>query len=286
MKKYRQTSCKQAQGSCSDASPWHRTVRELRFAHWEALEALPRMEPDLDSVQAGRHNGHWEALQPPEGGRLRRPAAPDLAACLLHQKLQLLDCCAFLRRHPEAGFVASQPVPLPGCGGAEAAASTPAADTPEGGQCKRTLSAALLEEAGLSAAPQPAIGLGGGPVPAWASAAAAAAGGPDQDSDTRVEDPSESEAVTPPSALEASAESEEFASCVEEDEEEEGPGVEGLAELQRPAGRAAGNRGVQFPSLVLRVPPLVTSDMLAEREAALSAMGKATAVSPQKTLVQ
>jgi hypothetical protein len=30
---------------------------------------------------------------------------PDFAACLLHQKLQMLNCCIFLIRHPDAAYI-------------------------------------------------------------------------------------------------------------------------------------------------------------------------------------
>ena len=102
-------------GSCH----WRRMMRELRFAHWEALQPLPRMEgshsssSSRDGARAQHHNKHWEALKlpvrrsPDQASSL--PHAPDAGAGLLHQKLQMLDCCMLLRRQPEAGFVASRP---------------------------------------------------------------------------------------------------------------------------------------------------------------------------------
>ena len=49
-------------------------------------------------------NSHWQAsvLAEITGGM---PNAPDLGACILHQKLQMLNCCIFLIRHPDAAFI-------------------------------------------------------------------------------------------------------------------------------------------------------------------------------------
>ena len=84
-------------------------VRELRFAQWEARAPLPRMKATGIAQQNGP-NSHWGAsvLASMAGGM---PDAPDLAACLLHQKLQMLNCCIFLIRHPDAAYIS---LPLPG----------------------------------------------------------------------------------------------------------------------------------------------------------------------------
>ena len=80
-----------------------RMLRELRFAHWEALVPLPRMEPQ-GAAHEGGPNGHWQAgvLAQQAGAS---PDAPDLKACVLHQKLQMLNCCILVARHPEAAFI-------------------------------------------------------------------------------------------------------------------------------------------------------------------------------------
>ena len=135
-----------------------RMVRELRFAHWEALEPLPRMEhPARSSSSASasaaaaiqQQNSHWDALLPPQSGSFKRrpPPAPDLAAGLLHQKLQMLDCCVWLRAHAGAGFVASPAVHADGSmPDTTQPDQAPGVDAP----FARSLSEALLRESGLS----------------------------------------------------------------------------------------------------------------------------------------
>jgi hypothetical protein len=78
-------------------------VRELRFAQWEARAPLPRMKATGTAQQQGP-NSHWgtSVLASMAGGM---PDAPDLSACLLHQKLQMLNCCIFLIRHPDAAYI-------------------------------------------------------------------------------------------------------------------------------------------------------------------------------------
>eukprot|EP01137_Pigoraptor_chileana_P031730 Opistho-2@20011 len=52
---------------------WTEFLREIRW-HWESLTLLPRMSGG---------DGHNEG----------RPALPDMSLCVLHQKLQMLNCC-------------------------------------------------------------------------------------------------------------------------------------------------------------------------------------------------
>ena len=92
-------------------------LRELRFAHWEARIPLPRMEPQGSALE-GSPNSHWQAgVLAQQAGIL--PDAPDLKACVLHQKLQMLSCCILVARHPEAAFTTL---------------SIPSAGSPSGGQ--------------------------------------------------------------------------------------------------------------------------------------------------------
>ena len=117
-------------------------LRELRFAHWEARTPLPRMEPQ-GSLHEGGPNGHWQAgVLAQQTGNL--PDAPDLKACVLHQKLQMLNCCILVARHPEAAFIML---------------SIPSAGSPLGGQAvkmrmPRLVTSDLLaeREAALTAA--------------------------------------------------------------------------------------------------------------------------------------
>lgn len=95
-----------------------RMVRELRFAQWEAHQPLPRMKAQRGAQQQRGPNSHWWAgvLAGRAGGL---PDAPDLRACILHQKLQMLDCCIFLSRHPDGGFITlNVPAAGPPSGGA------------------------------------------------------------------------------------------------------------------------------------------------------------------------
>ena len=95
-----------------------RLVRELRFAQWEARAPLPRMKTQQGARLHGP-NSHWQAsvLAEMTGGM---PDAPDLGACILHQKLQMLNCCIFLIRHPDAAFIS---LSLPSTGAASDAQS-------------------------------------------------------------------------------------------------------------------------------------------------------------------
>ena len=80
-----------------------RLVRELRFAQWEARAPLPRMKTQGATRLRGP-NSHWQAsvLAEMAGGL---PDAPDLGACILHQKLQMLNGGIFLTRPPDAAFI-------------------------------------------------------------------------------------------------------------------------------------------------------------------------------------
>jgi Rab3 GTPase-activating protein catalytic subunit len=63
---------------------WERVVRDMRFLHWERGVPLPRMASDASAS--------------PDG-------VPDFAACLMHQKLQLLNIC-IARRADDAAAAA------------------------------------------------------------------------------------------------------------------------------------------------------------------------------------
>lgn len=90
------------------ATLWLRFVRELRFSHWEPLVRLPRMpavpdpSPAIDPTMNPSHRPRLSGAAP----------LPDLAAGLLHQKLQLLDHCVAVLRQPGTAF---EP-PLPSAG--------------------------------------------------------------------------------------------------------------------------------------------------------------------------
>ena len=122
-------------------------LRELRFAHWEARIPLPRMDPQGGSPGGGP-NSHWQSgLLAQQTGNL--VDAPDLKACVLHQKLQMLNCCILMARHSEAAFITL---------------STPSVGSRSGGQAvklrvPRLVTSDLLaeREAGLRAAGDPII---------------------------------------------------------------------------------------------------------------------------------
>ena len=70
---------------------WRRFTREIRFAHWDRGVPLPR----FDAVVTNDDGEEEEEL-------------PDANACLLHQKLQLLNLCIHRRvRASKAAFEAS-----------------------------------------------------------------------------------------------------------------------------------------------------------------------------------
>ncbi|BDA43382.1 Rab3 GTPase-activating protein catalytic subunit [Coccomyxa sp. Obi] len=205
---------------------WLRLVRELRFAHWEAQELLPRMTRTANSGSASpsgqqQHNLHWRAIR-----HAQPPDAPDLAAGLLHQKLQMLNCCTFLRRHPEAAFVTAPAVATP--------ESLPWAGI-QAGAARRSI-APLAQEVGRLVRE---------------STAAVAA---DQSEDAKESDT-------------------DYASCCDD--------LPSAADIDAAAADAAQSMEVDeaelYPSFELRLPSPVTSDMVAEREAALAALGEAGA---------
>ena len=85
---------------------WQRFVREVRFAHWDRGVPLPRAEnSDENSENSGNDF--------PE-------TAPDVLACVLHQKLQMLNACIHRRvarreaEFAESGVSALGPTPLAG----------------------------------------------------------------------------------------------------------------------------------------------------------------------------
>ena len=204
-----------------------RLVRELRFAHWEAQEQLPRMTRAASSSSASpsgqQHNQHWRAIR-----HAQAPDAPDLAAGLLHQKLQMLNCCTFLCRHPEAAFVTAPAVarpeslPLAGIQPADRPGAARSSIAPLAQQVGR-----LVRESAASAAAE------------------------------QAEDEKESDT--------------DYASCDD---------LSSAADIDAATADSAHSmdvdEGVLYPSFELRLPPPVTSDMVAEREAALAALGERT----------
>jgi hypothetical protein len=268
-------------------------VRELRFAHWEALEPLPRMEAASGSGSTGESSGAggagslqsrnslWEALLPPPAHAAglrqgRPPAAPDLAAGLLHQKLQMLDCCIWLRRHPGAAYVASPPVRMDSSmPGAQSAADRSAAGNSVDAPFVRSLSEALLRESGLSDMDAEPRSADGRPPPRGVAAPRQGAASVGTPRDSSAQSGSETTAAAR-SALETpDTGSEDFASCRDEEEGEDAGAAADEAGLPDQAWRdeELARAGLLFPALRLRLPPLATSDMMAEREAALAALG-------------
>lgn len=198
-------------------------VRELRFAHWEAQEQLPRMRRRRahvsQSAPGQQHNRHWDAIKHPQA-----PEAPDLAAGLLHQKLQMLNCCGFLRRHPEAGFVIA-----PAVARQQSAAVTDRANAGSSGI------------SGLAQEVRRLVGERRAPGPGEEARDGGSAAASDTDYASCCDD------LAAAADLDAVADS--FAEPMEVDAD------------------------VQFPSFELRLPSPVTSDMVAEQEAARAALG-------------
>ena len=92
---------------------WQRVVRELRFAHWDRGVPLPRMctggfsggsggKSKSESKGTGAVDGakaKAEEEAEGEGGEEEEEEeTPDIIACLLHQKLQLLNVCINRRK--------------------------------------------------------------------------------------------------------------------------------------------------------------------------------------------
>jgi Rab3 GTPase-activating protein catalytic subunit len=69
----------------SVAALWQRFLRELRFAHWDKREPLPRMPKAPQSNKEPEEAASSLPLLP--------PPPPDHRHCLIFQKLQLLDVC-------------------------------------------------------------------------------------------------------------------------------------------------------------------------------------------------
>lgn len=211
-----------------------RMVRELRFAHWEAHEQLPRMDGRTgsksgDSGGSRQQNRHWQASKHPQA-----PEAPDLAAGLLHQKLQMLNCCTFLRKHPEAGFVVTPVVHRREPERALAAAIGDSGSAAAAETITSRKNSPLAEE--VRRVVRESTRLFGGAVASNGSTRDGGGGS-------------------------AAASDTDYVSCCDD--------LASTAELD-----AAMDTDVQYPSFELRMPSLVTSDMVAEREAALAALGK------------
>jgi hypothetical protein len=233
-----------------------RFIRELRFAHWEALHPLPRMQRQACKGAMGEHNMHWHAVQA-QAGMDDVPRDPDLSAGLLQQKLQMLDCCIFMSRYPHAGFVTAAPV----------ACHKPAAAVAE--SCDEAIAASL----------------------AGSSVAGEAQGSRAMCSSRQEEELSSLDAYE---AAESAASSSEYASCCDDvpSQTELDLSSEADAALQSRRQSSAGasrpvqgrfQEGLLFPAIQLRLPPPVTSDMVAEREAALAALGEQDFPLPPQT---
>ena len=69
------------------ASLWSSVVRELRFSHWERGQRLPRSS---SSKSKERRKGK-------KTDDNNKPCLPDWGSSLLHQKLQMIDCCITAR---------------------------------------------------------------------------------------------------------------------------------------------------------------------------------------------
>ena len=91
------------------AALWSSVVRELRFSLWERGRRLPR--PSEGRAKGGRRGR----------GAGGKPRLPDARASLLHQKLQMLDCCIAARA------AAAERAARAGAAAAEAAAAAAAA---------------------------------------------------------------------------------------------------------------------------------------------------------------
>ena len=125
---------------------WRRFVREIRFAHWDRGVSLPRVDVGGDYVGSGTDVGSRTdsglatsdaavdssdaAVDSSDGAvdssvdsdekRVLVLEAPDVRACLIHQKLQLINACIRRRKVASvAAFEASEvskegPTPLAG----------------------------------------------------------------------------------------------------------------------------------------------------------------------------
>ena len=90
------------------ATLWRRFVREIRFAHWDRGVALPRtggvgFEASRrrffgarSGVPEDHHSEKKEAEDPEEAAY--RDECVDVRACLVHQKIQLIDACIRRRK--------------------------------------------------------------------------------------------------------------------------------------------------------------------------------------------
>lgn len=256
------------------AALWLRFVRELRFAHWEPRERLPRMpRPPAPRPGAGAGAGPGSRAAP----------LPDLRAGLLHQKLQLLDHCIAVLRDPGSAFEPppplAPPAPVPGAGSGPGPAAGGGADAQRGadarcpdddgsasdyGTCSEGEAApghmaAADGQAGLSGEPsdEPAPREGppqeahGHAARGEADAAAAAKG---------AEPPLPAAQAAPPDAPPRGVAGALF--CF------------GARRGDAPVASGAALELVAFAPVV-RAPEPLTSDALAERAAALTALGAA-----------
>jgi len=255
------------------AALWLRFVRELRFAHWEPRERLPRMpRPPAPRPGAG----------PGAGPGSRAAALPDLCAGLLHQKLQLLDHCIAVLRDPGSAFEPplpplplAPPAPVPATGLGLGPAAGGGADAQRGadarcpdddgsasdygtcseGEAAPGLAPAADGQAGPDDEPAPRDGplqeAHGHAARGGAGAAAAAEG---------AEPPPPAAQAAPPAALPRGVAGALF--CF------------GARRGDAPVASGAALDLVAFAP-VARAPEPLTSDALAERAAALAALGAA-----------
>lgn len=212
-----------------------------------------------DSGQRHRHSPHWQALHGRFGTEVPEP--PDLDACLLHQKLQMLDCCIFMSRHPQAGFITAKPVMRHEHGAAVAtAAGLDAPDSAMAAASPSFASSPLAAEVARLCSQYCAN--------TRQSVGSSNCGG-DAESCTEYSEAAESAASTS-----------EYASCSDDlvtPADIEAPPDSSAASIiggHLSKSDAGHEQLIRFPAIQLRLPSPVTSDMVAEREAALAALGE------------
>ena len=80
------------------AALWSGVVRELRFSRWERGRRLPRATTAAsEETESKRRTRRRKRGEKSGGNDSDKPRLPDKGASLLHQKLQMLDCCIAAR---------------------------------------------------------------------------------------------------------------------------------------------------------------------------------------------